>query len=282
MSVLPDDPRLSAPACLKLGSPAMVHENPWFSVMDRGGYYTVEHHTPQVVVLPVVAGHGVVMVRAHRPVIADCPLELPAGGFLAGESPRQAAARELAEETGILVDAPERFVPQSPIAGLPNRDPLLLHILRVDLNHGIGVAVGVALGLRLKGSSRRVFVVVGDGESNEGTVWEALLVAESLKLANLTVIYDNNLSHSRGLQIPNPLGKLKAFGCDTVEVPGHDLDALRAALDRTSTTAQAVVANTVKGYGCPTLIQGQYEWHRRSPDAAQLTMLMEELNAQAV
>jgi len=135
MSVLPDDPRLSAPACLKLGSPAMVHENPWFSVMDRGGYYTVEHHTPQVVVLPVVAGHGVVMVRAHRPVIADCPLELPAGGFLAGESPRQAAARELAEETGILVDAPERFVPQSPIAGLPNRDPLLLHILRVDLNH---------------------------------------------------------------------------------------------------------------------------------------------------
>ena len=151
-----------------------------------------------------------------------------------------------------------------------------------SLGHGIGVAVGAALGLRLKGSSRQVFVIVGDGESNEGTVWEALLVAESLKLANLTVIYDNNLSHSRGLQIQAPLDKLKAFGCDAMEVPGHDLEALRAALLRSSDTVKAVVANTVKGYGCPTLIRGQYEWHRRSPDAAQLAMLMEELDAQAV
>ena len=129
------DPRLLAPSCSALGCAALVHENPWFSVMDRGGYFTVEYPMPQVIILPVVEKRAVVMVRVHRPVIADCPLELPAGGFADGESPRQAAARELAEETGIRIDDPQRLVPLPPVAGSPNRNPMLLHIFRVDLTH---------------------------------------------------------------------------------------------------------------------------------------------------
>ena len=77
-----------------------------------------------------------------------------------------------------------------------------------SLGHGIALAVGAALGISLKKKTRQVFTVIGDGESNEGSVWEALMVADSLGLDNLTVIYDNNMSHSRGLQITNPAEKL--------------------------------------------------------------------------
>jgi len=126
------DSRLLAPSCPALGPAAMVHENSWFTVMDRGGYFTMES-PPQVIILPVVDNRAVVMVRVRRPVVADCPLELPAGGFADGEAPHQAAARELAEETGIRIDDPQRFLPQPPVAGSPDRNPLLLHIFRVDL-----------------------------------------------------------------------------------------------------------------------------------------------------
>jgi transketolase len=73
-----------------------------------------------------------------------------------------------------------------------------------SLGHGIGVAAGMALGFKLSGSSRNVYVLVGDGESNEGTVWEAALVAANLHLDNLTVLFDNNCSQSRCLPIARP------------------------------------------------------------------------------
>jgi transketolase len=99
-----------------------------------------------------------------------------------------------------------------------------------SLGHGIGLAVGMALAFKLKNNDRMVYTVIGDGEANEGTVWEAIQVADSLNLDNLTVIYDNNLSHSRGLQVRQPEKKLEAFGCDVREVDGHEVDALKEAL----------------------------------------------------
>ena len=87
-----------------------------------------------------------------------------------------------------------------------------------SLGHGIGLAVGMALAFKIQKTTRKVYTIVGDGESNEGTVWEALLVADNLKLDNLTIIYDNNMSHARGLQITNPAEKFEAFGCHTIEV----------------------------------------------------------------
>ena len=148
-----------------------------------------------------------------------------------------------------------------------------------SLGHGIGIAVGVALAFKLKNSKRKVYTVIGDGESNEGSVWEAILVADSLKLDNLSVIYDNNMSHSRGLQVTDPGKKLEAFGCNVMQVDGHDVDALKRVFSEKTQRLRAVVADTVKGYGCSTLTENQYEWHRKSPSDDQLKTLLEELDA---
>lgn len=148
-----------------------------------------------------------------------------------------------------------------------------------SLGHGIGLAVGMALGARIAGKPRKVYTLIGDGESNEGSVWEAVMVASNLKLANLTVLYDNNGSQGRCLPIPNPAERFASFGCDVIEVNGHDLEALKAALKQPANTVRVVVCNTVKGYGCKTLSDNVYEWHRRAPKADELDMLLGELNA---
>lgn len=136
MSLSDADPRLLPPSRGRPGPGVVVHENPWFSVRRRGKAFTMEYRDPQVIILPVVEDRAVVMVRVWRPVIADHILELPSGGFAVGESVRQAAARELAEETGIVVADLERFTSLPAIAESPDRIPDLLHILRVDLDRG--------------------------------------------------------------------------------------------------------------------------------------------------
>ena len=151
-----------------------------------------------------------------------------------------------------------------------------------SLGHGIGIAVGIALGQKIKGSGRRVYTLIGDGESNEGSVWEAVMVAVNLKLPNLTVIYDNNMSHSRGLQIPNPAERFKAFGCDVAVVEGHDVDSLKREVSYQTDNIRVIVADTKKGYGCQTLIENQYEWHRKSPNDAEYATLMAELNEKTI
>ncbi|MGV8058403.1 MAG: transketolase [Smithellaceae bacterium] len=148
-----------------------------------------------------------------------------------------------------------------------------------SLGHGIGLAVGMSLALKIENSDRRVVTLIGDGEANEGSVWEALLVASNLVLPNLTVIYDDNRSHSRGLQIVNPVEKFSAFGCAVAEVDGHDIDALTAVLRLRSDRTQVVVAHTRKGYGCQTFLDNTYEWHRRSPNETEYRELLEELDA---
>jgi len=153
-----------------------------------------------------------------------------------------------------------------------------------SLGHGISIAVGIALGCKLNNKKQKVYAIIGDGESNEGTVWESLMVASHLGLDNFTVIYDNNMSHSRGLQITNPEEKLRAFGCDVFDVDGHDVRAIKSIFDsdHQGNKPKGIVANTVKGYGSKTLCANQYEWHRKSPTNEQLNMLLEELNATSV
>ena len=151
-----------------------------------------------------------------------------------------------------------------------------------SLGHGIGLAVGMALALKIEESDRRVVTLIGDGEANEGSVWEALLVASNLQLPNMTVIYDDNRSHSRGLQIVDPAEKLLAFGCDVTEVDGHDTEALIEANKYRGERVHAIIAHTRKGYGCPTFMENPYEWHRRSPNENEYRSLLEELDAETV
>ena len=128
------DRRLKTPNCPELIPVEIVHSNDWFTVKNRGGYFTLEYNTPQVVVLPIVESHSVVMVRAKRPLIGDAPLELPSGGSREKESPVQACARELAEETGIEIQDLKKFQLLPPLSISPNRFPLLPHIYEVHIS----------------------------------------------------------------------------------------------------------------------------------------------------
>lgn len=151
-----------------------------------------------------------------------------------------------------------------------------------SLGHGIGIAAGMALALKIQKSSRQVYTLIGDGEANEGSVWEALMVATDQKLNQLTVLYDNNRSQVRCLQIPNPAVRLRSFGCSVIEVDGHDLSALSEALHAPSEQVKAIVCNTVKGHGCKSISDDMFAWHRRSPNPNELEQLLEELHASAV
>ncbi len=130
----PWDPRLSTLACPELVPVETLHENPWYSVRNRGGFFTVEYRLRQVVVLPVVNQDSIAMVRVKRPVINDTPLELPAGALEKNEDAATGAARELLEETGIKVTNLDRFISMAPISVSSTRNPNLSYIFKVDIS----------------------------------------------------------------------------------------------------------------------------------------------------
>ena len=155
-----------------------------------------------------------------------------------------------------------------------------------SLGQGISCAVGMALGLKLQGKTPRVYALLGDGEIQEGQVWEACMSAAHYKLDNLCVIVDNN-----GLQIdgsirdvmsPYPIvDKLLAFGFHTVAIDGHDFDAIEAALAEAKTVKGqpcAIVMSTTKGKGV-SYMENKASWHGAAPNDEQYEIAMAELNA---
>jgi transketolase len=139
-----------------------------------------------------------------------------------------------------------------------------------SLGHGLSIAVGMALHARLAGSAHRVFVLVGDGESDEGSIWEAALAAAKHRLAGLTVLVDYNEQQSYGtthevLELEPFRDKWESFGFAVREVDGHDIDALRATLTGVPFAADrpsAVICRTIKGCGT-TQTARDLTWHHR-------------------
>ena len=147
-----------------------------------------------------------------------------------------------------------------------------------SLGHGFPIAVGIAWGNKLAGRCSNVYVLAGDGEMNEGTMWEAALFAASEKLHHLVLIIDDNSSLQAMLDVGDLGEKLKAFGFDVKYVDGHQEEALLHTLQGLSgERPHAVIAKTVRGYGARTLMTDN-TWFHRAPTKEELKSLQEEVD----
>ena len=139
------------------------------------------------------------------------------------------------------------------------------------LGHGLSIGVGMALAAKIRKKDFRIVVITGDGELNEGSIWEASMAAAKHKLSNLTVLVDYNKLQSYGLTKEvldlEPLkDKWQAFGFEVAEVDGHDIKALENILSQlplSSNKPTAVICHTIKGKGIP-FTEGKAEWHHKS------------------
>ncbi|HWV24410.1 MAG TPA: transketolase [Thermomicrobiales bacterium] len=158
-----------------------------------------------------------------------------------------------------------------------------------SLGQGLSPGIGMALGARLKGDEFHTWVILGDGELQEGQIWEAAFVAARYKLANLTAIVDaNNLpqfgwphesGHTRDTPIDDPAAKFRAFGWNVIEIDGHDHSALQDAWQQAKAYTEGptcIVAHTVKGKGV-SYMEGDYLWHAQVPTQDDLDKAGSEL-----
>jgi transketolase len=155
-----------------------------------------------------------------------------------------------------------------------------------SLGHGLGVSAGMAMQLRRMGGGQRVFVVLSDGECDEGSTWEAALFAAHQRLSNLCAVVDYNKLQSLA-PIADTIGlepfadKWRAFGWSVERIDGHDHDALRAGFDSAvcADRPTCLIADTVKGRGV-SFMEHQVLWHYRSPQGAELQAALRELGCQ--
>ena len=153
-----------------------------------------------------------------------------------------------------------------------------------SLGQGLSVANGLALSHKLDKAPNRVYAVLGDGELQEGQVWEAAMTAAHYKLDNLCALIDNN-----GLQIDGPVAKVmgvepitdkwRSFGWEVFDIDGHDMGQIVAALDKADAVKgkpTAIVCRTVKGKGV-SLFEGKVEYHGAAPSADELATALKEL-----
>jgi transketolase len=131
-----------------------------------------------------------------------------------------------------------------------------------SLGHGFPMAVGLALAKKTKGEKGRVYVLIGDGEANEGTTWESAMLAAHHKLDNLTVIVDNNHSSTRALNVGELSDKFYAFGFSVWDIYGHREIEIRESLLSSSEKPMCIVADTTKGYGVE-MMRNDPAWHNR-------------------
>jgi transketolase len=158
-----------------------------------------------------------------------------------------------------------------------------------SLGQGLSVANGIALGHKLDKTTNRVYVLLGDGELQEGQVWEAAMTAAHYKVDNLCALVDNN-----GLQIDGPVSKVmgvepitdkwRAFGWEVIDVDGHDMAKLTAALDKAETVKgkpTVIVCRTIKGKGSK-VFEGKVEFHGTTPSKEEYEIALKELSEEAV
>jgi len=155
-----------------------------------------------------------------------------------------------------------------------------------SLGQGLSIAQGMAMAGKLDGSSRKIYCVTGDGEMQEGQIWESLMSASMYKLDNLIVILDYNKGQIDGptneiLNLEPLADKLRAFNWDVQEIDGHDMEAIDGALARAQTCADLphlIIAHTIKGKGV-SFMEHPTEWHGKAPNDKQAALAIAELEA---
>lgn len=150
-----------------------------------------------------------------------------------------------------------------------------------SLGHGLPFGLGKALAAKMAGHSWRTFVVMSDGELDEGSNWEALMFAAHHKMSNLVAIVDCNGLQSldtveRTLGLEPLTDKIAAFGCDVSEIDGHDYGALYQALSTPANRPLVVIARTTKGKGV-SFMEDRVEWHYKTPSPEQVRLARQEL-----
>ncbi len=163
-----------------------------------------------------------------------------------------------------------------------------------SLGQGLSCAIGMALAAHHLGKTFHTYCMIGDGEAQEGQIWEAAMIANRYRLDNLTAILDNNLVQQYGWQYPtvpvrmdpieNPAKKFEAFGWAIIEIDGHDFQAINDALEQAKANKglpTMIIANTVKGKGV-SFMEGQYSWHTRVPTDVELKQALAELDQELI
>jgi transketolase len=150
-----------------------------------------------------------------------------------------------------------------------------------SLGHGLPFAIGIALALKIQKKPNKVYVLVGDGECHEGTIWEAANVANNLRLGNLCVVVDWNGSASQLMPRDKLPEKWRAFGWETQVVNGHDESELTQAFSEVKFDPEGsphvLLAETVKGKGVP-MLEGHGPWHHKIPNEEEYKVIMEALS----
>ncbi len=173
----------------------------------------------------------------------------------------------------------------SPLQGHPHRGALPgIENSSGPLGQGISTAVGMAIVAKRESQSWRVYSVMGDGEMDEGQVWEALLLAAKYRLGNLTAIIDRNNIQIDGtsddvLPLEPLAAKLRSFGWNALEIDGNDVAAVLGALDAAKKNMDkptAIIAKTIPGKGV-SFMEGKFGWHGKVPDAGQVAQALKEL-----
>ena len=185
------------------------------------------------------------------------------------------------EELLTLRQADSRLQGHPDMKGIPGVD-----MSTGSLGLGISTACGMALAGKLNNKNYRVYAILGDGESEEGQVWEAAMFASHYKLDNLCVIVDSNK-----LQIDGPVAevigpapfeaKFEAFGFEVITIDGHNFEEIDAAIQKAKSTKgrpTAIVANTVKGKGV-SFMENKVNWHGSAPNDEQLATAIAEIEA---
>lgn len=149
-----------------------------------------------------------------------------------------------------------------------------------SLGHGLPFAAGIAMASKIQKSPSQIYVLTGDGEFCEGTMWESCIFASARKLDNLCVIVDDNSSVGAMVDMGNFREKFLSFGFDVYEANGHDMNELEQvfkSLDRTNGRPKVVIAKTTRGYGSKTMTENDI-WFHKAPNAEELDMLMKEVD----